>query len=336
MKRHGNLFRQIADLDNLYEAYRNARKGKSWQDTIMMFEENLEGNLARIRESLLSKEYTTAPYRSKVVQEPKRRRIYILPFDPDRIVQHAIIQVLGPMWDKLFIYHSYSSRVGKGMHKASKMAMEYLRKNRYVLKADISKFYPSIDHDILFDIVRHKIKCEDTLWLLKDIIYSFDGDKNVPIGNYTSQWFGNLYLNELDQWIKHEQGGKYYIRYCDDFILFSNDKRYLHRVKDRMEKFLERRLKLSFSRWSVFPVSQGIDYLGYRHFPGYILLRKSTAKRVKKRMAQLPKLLKAGQISMRQFRSSIESTKGWMQWANTHNLSLSLQIDKLEAMYETV
>lgn len=336
MKRHGNLFHKIVDLDNLHDAYRNARKGKSWQDTVKMFDANLDSNLDRIRESLLSKEYTTAAYRSKIVQEPKRRRIYILPFDPDRIVQHAIIQVLGPIWDKLFIYHSYSSRVGKGMHKASRKTMEYLRRQRYVLKADISKFYPSIDHDILCGIIKNKIKCKDTLWLLRDIVYSFDGDKNVPIGNYTSQWFGNLYLNELDQWVKNKQYGRYYIRYCDDFILFSNDKKHLHMIKDRMKEFLDQKLKLRFSRWSIFPVSQGIDYLGYRHFPGHVLLRKTTAKRVKKRIKRLPKMLASGQISTEQYRSSIASTTGWMKWANTHNLSLSLEIDKLEEMYEKV
>jgi len=207
--------------------------------------------------------------------------------------------------------------------------MEYVRKNNYCLKCDISKFYPSVDQDTLYKILQRKIKCADTLWLIKNIIYSYPGGKNVPIGNYTSQWFGNMYLNELDMYVKHELKCKDYVRYCDDFCLFHDDKMVLNAAAKSIETFLLNRLNLRFSKCDLFPVSHGVDFLGYRHFRKYILLRKSTAKRVKKRLAMLPRLLENGKITKGQFKSSVASTWGWLKWANTYNFRLSLDIDKL-------
>lgn len=197
------------------------------------------------------------------------------------------------------------------------------------MKCDVSKFYPSINHNILYNIVQRKIKCEDTLWLIKDIIYSIGGGVNVPIGNYTSQWFGNLYLNKLDQFIKHEYHIKDYIRYCDDFILFHDDKKILGEMKNVIKEFLKEKLQLELRKCDLFPVSRGVDFLGYRHFRGYILVRKSTAKRVKKRLKRLPILLNKGKISIDQYRSSLASTMGWLKWSNSYNLRKRLQIDAL-------
>ena len=205
--------------------------------------------------------------------------------------------------------------------------MDFIRavgSGAYCLKMDIRKFYPSIDHDILFGIVRRKIKCPDTLWLLKDIIYSIPGGKNVPIGNYTSQWLGNLYMNELDQFLKHEMKIRHYIRYCDDFILLHQDKRFLHQMAEEIERFLAERLALTLSKNDIFPVRQGIDFLGYRHFPDHILVRKSTAKRIKHRMRSLPDQLARGEITADQYRSSMASTEGWLLWANSFNFKRSL------------
>lgn len=336
MKRHGNLYKEITSFENLYVAYKKARKGKGWQRVVQSFEVDIDGNLECLQTSLLNKSFRTSEYRTKTIYEPKQRTIFILPFYPDRIVQHALMQVVSPILDKLFINDSYACRVGKGVHRGSARTMEYLRQNKYVLKGDMAKFYPSIDHEILYQIVQRKIKCKDTLWLLKEIIFSYGGGKNVPIGNYTSQWFGNLYLNELDQWIKHKWKVKHYIRYCDDFVIFHNDKNFLHQLKNEIENFIAEKLELSFSRWSIFPVTQGVDFLGYRHFPDFILLRKSTTKRVKKRLKQMPWLLTHGKITIEQYRSSIASTKGWLQWANTHNLAISLSIAEMEQQYEAV
>lgn len=330
MKRHGNIFPQIVNIDNIYIAYNKAKKGKTWQNTVKKVEEGLDNNLSAIQKSLVDKTFTTSQYRLKRIYEPKQRDIYILPFYPDRIVQHAVMNVVEPIWDNLFIHDSYACRTGKGQHRGSTKCMKYVRSSKYVLKCDISKFYPSIDKTIMRSIIRKKIKCPDTLCLLDDIINSTDGDKNVPIGNYTSQWLGNLYLNELDQFIKHTLKCKKYIRYCDDFCLFADSKQELHEWKNEMKQFLNNELKLSFSKSSVFPVSQGVDFLGYRHFKNKILLRKSTAKRVKRRISKLSRMVYSGRVSVEHAYGSIQSTKGWLKWANTHNLKITLQLEQIE------
>ena len=278
---------------------------------------------------LIKKTFNTSNYRTKIINEPKKREIYILPFNPDRIIQHALMNIIEPIWEKLFIFDSYACRVGKGIHAGSKRNMDFIRKNKYCLKCDISKFYLSVKHDILFKIIQRKIKCADTLALINNIIYSIAGGQNVPIGNYTSQWFGNLYMNELDQYIKHTHKARHYIRYCDDFIIFNNDKKYLNDIAKAIKEFLCKVLQLKLSKCSMFPVNQGVDFLGYRHFKRYILLRKSTSKRVKKRLKRLPYLLETGRITIEQYRSSLASTMGWLRWANTHNLTIKLQLDKL-------
>jgi len=297
---------------------------------VMAFEKHADENLKQIQKSLLNKTFSTSRYQSKWIQEPKLRQIFVLPFSPDRIVQHALMHVIEPIWDKLMIFDSYACRKEKGQHKGSARTMQFVRKYKYCLKADVAKFYPSVDQNIMAGIVRKKIKCKDTLWLIDNIIYSFPGGKNVPIGNYTSQWFGNLYLNELDQYLKHIHKVKAYLRYCDDFCIFSNDKSYLRELKFIISDFLETRLKLKYSYAEVFPVSHGVDFLGYRHFHKYILLRKNTALRVKRRLAMLPVKLEKGLITKEQLRSSIASTRGWLKWACTYNLSLSLKLKELE------
>lgn len=328
MKRHGNLFSQITDLENIRLAYTKARKGKTSKSAIKRFDKDPDKRIVEIRDSLINNTFTTSKYQTKWVKEPKSRLVYVLPFNPDRVVQHAIMNVIEPIWDKLFIEDSYACRVGKGIHKGSQRCMEFVRKYNYCLKCDISKFYPSVDHNVLFDVIKRKIKCSRTLDLLANIIYSISGGKNVPIGNYTSQWFGNLYLNELDQHLKHTYKIKPYLRYCDDFIVFSDSKKHLNYMAVVIKEFCAK-LKLSLSKCDLFPVSQGVDFLGYRHFNNYILLRKSTATRVKRRLKILPKLFKSGKISLELYRSSLASTYGWFKWANTNNLNMSTCLDKM-------
>jgi RNA-directed DNA polymerase len=330
MKRHGSLFSQITDIDNLNLAFKKAKKGKSWQYAVKKVESDLLTKLLSIQNSLIDKSFTTSEYKEKIIYEPKKRTIYRLPFYPDRIVQHALMNILEPIWDNIFIFDSYACRKGKGIHAGSKRTMSFLRQNKYCLKCDISKFYPSIDHNILFDIIKRKIKCKNTLWLIENIIYSYEGNTNVPIGNYTSQWFGNLYLNELDYFLKHMYKIKFYIRYCDDFVIFLNDRKFLNDLSQVIKDFLKIKLNLSLSKCDLFPVSKGIDFLGYRHFQNYILLRKSTALRIKRRLKMLPNLFFSGKITRIQLMSSIASTRGWLKWANSYNLSLSLNLDFLD------
>jgi hypothetical protein len=329
MKRTGNLFQKIVEPDNIQLAFQLARKGKRWQNTIKIFELQEEENLAKIRASLIDKTFTTSDYETFIVYEPKRRLIYKLPFNPDRIVQHALMNVVEPIWESFFIDDSYACRVGKGIHTGSKRTMEYIRKvgkEGYCLKMDISKFYPSISHDILFKLIEQKIKCKDTLNLFSDIVYSISGGYNVPVGNYTSQWLGNLYLNELDQFVKHELKGEHYIRYCDDFLLFHTDKTYLKDCADAMTSFLKSTLNLKLSKNMIFPVALGVDFLGYRNFHDYILLRKTSATRIRRRMKKLPDLFSKGVINKDQLRSSLASMSGWLRWCNSYNLSKSLDL----------
>ncbi len=323
MKRHGNLFPRIIGMDNLRLAYRNARRGKNWQRPVRLFALAAEENLWKIQDLLSTKYFKTSPYREKKIYEPKERTIYILPFNPDRIVHHALMNVLEPIWEKFFISDSYACRKGKGIHTGSRRTMEFVRRNDYCLQGDISKFYQSIPHDKLFEVVSRKIKCPDTLWLLKEIIYSIGGGHNVPIGNYTSQWLGNLYLNELDQMIKHDLKIRDYLRYCDDFLLFHDDKRFLGEAARTIEEFLSKKLGLGLSRNDIFPVSRGVDFLGYRHFRTHILLRKKTARRMRRRLIFIGGLFARGLIPKDRIRSSLASICGWMKWGNCHNLELA-------------
>jgi hypothetical protein len=332
MKRHGNLFNKIANEENIYLAYTKARKGRGWQNTIKDFEKDLDSNITAIHKSLINKTYTTSQYVIFPIFEPKHRFIYKLPFNPDRVIQHALMNILEPIWDNLLIHDTYACRQGMGVHSGSTRTMDFIRKvgrEGYVLKMDISKFYPSLKHDILYKIVKKKIKCKDTLWLLEDIIYSVKGGYNVPIGNYTSQWFGNLYMNELDQHMKHDMKIKYYIRYCDDFLLFHEDKRFLNEMKEYIESYLKSELDLTLSKADVFPISRGVDFLGYRHFHDYILLRKNTAKRFKKRIKEVHYLYKTGRMDKSTYMSSLASMMGVLKWCNGKHLSESLGLEQL-------
>jgi len=334
MRRHGNLWAKIVDIENIRLAFHKAALNKNSHLNVQKTKENLEEKLENIRISLVNKTFTTSKYWEKVVFEPKKRTIYILPFYPDRIIQHALMNLIAPIWDNMFITDSYACREKKGLHAGSLRTMEFVRRNKYVLKCDISKFYPSMNHDILLEIIKRKIKCPDSLWLIENIIRSFPGENNVPIGNFTSQWFGNLYMNEVDQFVKHELQKKYghidYVRYCDDFCLFNNDKKILKTAREEIRQFLDEKLKLKFSKCDIFPIKHGVDFLGYRHFDNYILLRKRTTKRVRKRLAALPRLYEKKKITAEQFRSSVASTWGWLKHANTYNLQIKIKLNELK------
>ena len=196
---------------------------------------------------LIEKTYKTSEYDVFKVYEPKERDVFRLPYFPDRIVHHAVMNVVAPIWEAMLIPNTFACISGRGIHSGSQKTMEMVRRNTYCLKCDVSKFYPSVDHDILYDIIQRKIKCTDTLWLLREIIYSFPGGKNIPIGNYTSQWLGNIYLNELDQFVKHELKIPDYVRYCDDFCLFHNSKATLNDAAKAVINFVNDRLQMKLS-----------------------------------------------------------------------------------------
>jgi retron-type reverse transcriptase len=315
MKRYSDLFSQIIDLDNLIQAHENARKGKSHYTEVQMVNQDPRYYANEIRASLINKTYRTSQYKLKEIYEPKQRTIHKLPYYPDRIVHHAIMQVIQPIWDRIFIYDLYSAIPGKGLHAGSYRLRAFLRDipgTQYCLKFDVSKFYPSMDHDMLLSLIERKIKCPGTLGLLEEIIRSTEG---VPIGNYLSQYFGNIYLNEFDHWLKEEKGIKYYIRYCDDGVILHSDRDILKQLMVEIENYFSA-LKLKLNpKTAIFPVDRcGIDFLGYRHYRGYTLLRKSSARNLKTRIKGLGDLTPESAIS------SIMSSLGWIKHCNSFHL----------------
>ena len=371
MKRTGNLWDDFITIENLYAAEKKAGKGKTTSENVVKTRADLDNKITALQECLLEDRYKTSKYTTYSVYEPKLRLIYTLPYYPDRIVHHALMNLLEPIWDKLFIDTSFACRKGKGQHKGMLKTCEYVRKYKYCAKLDISQFYVNIDHEVLKRILRKKLKDERILKLLDGVIDSvasreaninyltkylhrkdarimYDklmvyvnefGDRKagVPIGNYLSQWFGNLYMNEYDMFVKHELKCKAYVRYCDDFILFSNDKKELHEWAKKSKEFLYDNLKLLLSKSSVFPTTRGVDFLGYRMFAqGYVLLRKRTAKNIKKRFRKLDKLMRSGKVDWKKAQSVVASTKGWIKWSNTYNFRKSIKLSELEERIDFV
>lgn len=337
MKRHGHLFEKIATIENIELAFYKAKKGKTWQNSVKEVEQDKEAKLEAILESLLAGTYTTSAYKVKIIHEPKERQIFILPFYPDRIVQHAIMNVVTPIWESMMIEDSFACRKGKGQHAGSKRCMQFTRRNAWVCQFDVSKFYPSMNHAKLMEIIQRKIKDRRVLHLFENIIGSIEGESNVPIGNYTSQWFGNLYLNEVDQLVKHKYHVRDYIRYCDDFLIFGNDKESMKRMAADIEAYVRDKLYMKLSKKELYPTAHGVDFLGYRHFPdGKILVRKATAKRIRGRLKEIPWQIKHGKITKKQALGKIASAHGWLKHANAHNLRMAIKIDELKAEVEAM
>lgn len=291
MKRYGNLYARICDIDNLPLAAHNAASGKRKRDEVTAFFTNLEENLAQLHRELTEKRYKTSPYDVFIKYEGKRREIYKLPFR-DRVVHWAIMQVLEPIWTPQFTADTHACIKGRGMHSLLRKLREDLRNDpegtAYCLKLDVRKFYPSIDHDKMKAVVRRKIKDPEVLWLLDGIIDSAPG---VPIGNYISQYFANLYLSELDHLLKEVAGVRYYYRYADDMVLLAGDKPTLHGWLVLINDWLneERHVDLK-GNYQVFPVeSRGIDFVGYVTFHTHCLARKKNKQGLCRELAKLRK-----------------------------------------------
>lgn len=287
MKRVGNLFESIVSLENLILADRKARKGKSRSYGVRLFDKHRGCNLLDLHNDLASGNYKTSDYSVFKIYEPKEREIFRLPYR-DRIVHHAIMNLLEPIWVSIFTRDTYSCIKGRGIHDAFSSLRAALSNDpegtKYALKMDVKKFYPSIDHDILKAIVRKKIKDKRLLVMIDEIIDSAPG---VPIGNYLSQYFANLYLAYFDHDVKEKLKVKYYFRYADDIVVLGNDKPYLHNVLKEM-RFMLSKLKLEIKdNYQIFPVaSRGVDFVGYVSYHTHALLRKSIKKRFARAVAE--------------------------------------------------
>jgi RNA-directed DNA polymerase len=320
VKRHSNLYSKICDPENLYLADTKARQGKSWQYGVQIHDRTREQNLVVLRDSLLNKSYRTSAYTVFKVYEPKEREIYRLPYYPDRITHHAVMNVLEPLFVKVFTADTYSCIKNRGIHAAAygvRKALLNQPGTQYCLKLDIKKFYPSIDHDTLKVLLRRKFKDKDLLWLLDEIIDSAPG---LPIGNYLSQYLANFYLTYFDHWIKEVMQAKYYFRYADDLVILSHSKDQLHSLFIRIKKYLQENLKLEVKgNWQVFPVSaRGIDFVGYRFYHTHVRLRKTIKQNFARMLAKRPNA------------QSIASYKGWMKHCNSNHLTKTLLHERFQ------
>lgn len=317
MKRTGNLYGRISKVENVFLAHRKARRGKAHYREVKQIDADPRAPLERIARTLAQKTFRTSEYAVFERTEcGKRREIYKLPYYPDRIVHHCIMNVLEPIWMRVFIRDTYGSLKRRGIHDGVRRMRLFLRDDlgtQYCLKMDVAKFYPSVDHDILKAILRRAVKCRDTLWLLDSIIDSAPG---IPIGNYVSQFFGNLYLAYFDHWVKERLGVRYYARYCDDMVVLGPDKGRLHGLRLAIEEYLAAHLRLRLkSNWQVFPTRiRGIDFLGYRFFGNHTLIRRRIATRFKR-------VARATAIRPTRHRlQALVSYRGWLRHGDAHNL----------------
>ena len=346
MKTYGELYTRICSFENLWKAADQTQKGKRLQHSVSQFNFHREREIFQLQEELRTQTYQPGTYHEFIIYEPKKRLISAAPYR-DRVMHHALCNVIEAIFERTFIFDSYACRVGKGTHRAVNRFTQFSRKNCYVLKADISKYFPSIDHEILKELIRRKIRDKQTLWLIDLIIDSsnaqepvtayFPGDDlfapiqrrhGIPIGNLTSQFFANVYLNPLDHFAKEQLGCRHYIRYCDDFVILADDKDWLHEIKAQIAEYLESlRLKLHPRKSQVFPVMNGTDFLGYRIFPTHRLVRKDSITRFRRRMRRLQKSYSTGEVSLSHIRQSIQSWIGHVSHADSYGLRRKLLQD---------
>ena len=309
-------------MENLILADEKARKGKKHSRGVRMFDRNREKNLEKLRDLLLSGEYHTSRYTFFQVRDPKERTIARLPYYPDRIVHHAIMNILEPIFTRLYTADTYACIKGRGGHLARRKIMAAMRRDpegtKYCLKLDIRKYYPSVDHDVLKAIIRRKIKDQRVLRLLDEIIESAQG---LPIGNYLSQTLANVYLAYFDHYVKEVLGVRYYFRYVDDIVILCGDKAVLRGYLSWMRVYLAG-LKLEIkSNWQIFPVeARGVDFLGYVFRHGYVLLRKRIKHNLFRVLAHQRKVAR----TCEEIRLAVASYIGWLKYTNSKHLTITL------------
>ncbi|OBQ37610.1 MAG: DNA polymerase [Anabaena sp. CRKS33] len=353
MKRYGNLWHEITDFSNLLLAAKQAQKCKRFKPDVLQFNHNLEQELFNLQAELKSKGYIPGNYRTFEIFEPKPRLISAAPYR-DRVVHHALCRVVTPIFESTFIHDSYANRVGFGSHRALRQFTKFARSSKYVFQADIRKYFPSIDHEILKFLIRHKIKCPDTLWLIDKIIDNsneqqpvidhFPGDdlllplgrrRGLPIGNLTSQFMANVYLNGLDHFIKEKLKCKKYIRYVDDFALFSDDPTFLKNARLDIEEYLaDLRLKIHPIKSQLFKTKHGANFVGFRVLLHQIRVRNSSLRLGKRRIRKLIREHQQSKLENEMIKQSLQSWFAHLKhgdtWKLRENICLTMVIDNLE------
>lgn len=342
MKTYRGLYSQVYDFENLYLSYRAARRAKRDRAEVARFEAWVEDQLFRLQDELRDETYQPGAYRHFYIYEPKKRKISAAPFR-DRVVHHALVNVIEPIFERRFIFDSYACRVGKGTHRAMDRCTHFVRGHRFVLQCDVAKFFPTIDHTILLATLARTIADPQVLRLCERIVGSgagvldserelhwFPGDdmfavlrpQGLPIGNLTSQFWANVYLNELDQFVKRELKCRAYLRYADDFLLFHDDKAMLHTWMAELRDFAATRLRLLLhpAKCQVFPTSSGVPFLGFRHYATHRRLKCPSVVRFRCRLRGLQRAFAAGEIGLDKSGESIQSWCAHAAHGNTYRL----------------
>ncbi len=330
MRTYNNIFEQIILPENLFSAWDVFKQDKRNRPDVSQFEWRLEENIFWLHRELQRKTYRHSPYEGFYVKDPKQRHIHKATVR-DRILHHAVFAIVNPIFEPTFIPTSFSCRVGFGTHKGVGVLEEITRKVSrnntrpcFVLKCDVRKFFDSVDHEILLSIIKKRIKDVDALWLLESIVRSYESapGKGIPIGNLTSQLFANVYMNRLDQFVKHGLKVNYYVRYTDDIALVSEHYEELENLLIPISEFLENELalKLHSNKSILRSICQGVDFLGYIIFPKYRLIRSKTKHRMFKRLEKRMEEYKAGDITRLNFEQSFQSYLGVLSHANTYGI----------------
>jgi len=320
-------------------AAKKSQKGKRFNNNVTSFHFKLEENILQLQHELNNKTYQPGQYRTFNIFDPKERMISAAPYR-DRVVHHALCNIIEPIFEKTFIFDSYANRKGKGTHKAIERYHHYANKYSYVLKCDIQKFFPSLDHFILKEALRWKIKCKDSLWLIdriidnsnpqKTVLNWYSGDnlftplerkKGLPIGNLTSQFWANVYMNGFDHFVKEILKVPGYIRYVDDFVLFGREKRQLWNWKKQIENFLGKiRIKMHPNKTQILKVEKGVPFLGFLLFPQYRYVRKEKIKRYKRYLKKTLKAKSEGKISPQDLENRLNAWLGHIRFGQSNRL----------------
>jgi len=321
-------YSSICSFGNLVFAFQKAQRGKAKKRYVRRFKKDLEENILKLREELTNKSYMPYPLKTFILRDPKTRKINKSVFR-DRVVHHALINIIEDLFERSFIYDSHANQIKKGTLKAIERFDKFKRKvsknntrKCFVLKADIKHYFEEINHDILMNILKRRIKDKDVLWLIKIIIHNqaMGGKeiKGMPLGNLTSQFFANVYLNELDQFAKHKLGVKYYIRYVDDFVILHNSKDQLIKWKEEIGIFLRGKLDIELhpNKSQVLKLEKGIKFLGFRIFYHHKLLRKSNMKHLEKKLNHMKIMLEERLLDREEI---VEKLEGWLTYATEGN-----------------
>jgi RNA-directed DNA polymerase len=343
MKRYGNLWSAITDFDNLLQAARQAQQGKRFRANVLAFNFGLERELFTLQAELRNQTYQPGGYRTFEIWDPKPRLISAAPYR-DRVVHHALCNVITPLLERTLIHDTYANRVGYGTHRALKRFTHWARSYRYCLQCDVQKYFPSIDHEILKGLIRRRIKCPETLWLIdliidasneqEPVIEYFPGDdlltpvqrrKGLPIGNLTSQFFANLYLSPFDHFVKRDLKLAHYLRYVDDFAAFSNDRQELAEARRAMEAYLATlRLKMHPIKSQLFETRHGANFVGFRVLPDRIRVRNDNLRRARRRLKQLQADYAAGEITLKPLVQRLQSWEAHLLHGDTYRLRHSI------------